>query len=177
MDDQSNLLFASRHFYEFFGIDEINAPDKSILSLVPPAVAEALLGIHLRVLETGISEDHIQRIKWADGSDYVFHIDIFPIEGISGRKILGGHAVNLTEKFNAEKRLRETNDRLLLFYPAPRVMQSGNGICKPVGRFPAMRPSWFDRISYRYTPRTFLVAQAHSSGRPEPGGGCRKTKH
>lgn len=114
VDDQSNLLFASRHFYEFFGIDETNAPDKSILSLVPPAVAEALLGIHLRVLETGKSEDHIQRIKWADGSDYVFHIDIFPIEGISGRKVLGGHAVNLTEKYNAEKRLRETNDRLLL---------------------------------------------------------------
>lgn len=81
---------------------------------MPPAIAEALLEKHLRVLETGISEDLIQPIKWADGSDFVFHIDIFPIEGISGKRVLGGHAVNLTDKFKAEKMLRETNDRLLL---------------------------------------------------------------
>lgn len=114
VDDQANLLFASRHFYDFFNIDELTAASKSLLALVPPTVAETLTGIHLRVLETGISEDLIQPVKWADGTDYVFHIDIFPIEGISGKKVLGGHAVNLTEKFNAEKKLRETNDRLLL---------------------------------------------------------------
>ncbi len=114
VDEQASLLFASRNFYDFFGIEEEAAARKSLMELVPPAVAEALLEKHLRVLETGISEEIIQTIKWADGSDFVFHIDIFPIEGISGKKVLGGHAVNLSEKFNAEKKLRETNDRLLL---------------------------------------------------------------
>ncbi len=114
VDEQACLLFASRNFYEFFGIDERTAANKSLLELIPSSVAEALLEKHLRVLETGISEDLIQPLRWADGSDYIFHIDIFPIEGISGKKVLGGHAVNLTDKLQAEKKLRETNDRLLL---------------------------------------------------------------
>jgi len=114
VDEQASLLFASRNFYEFFGIEEEVAAKKSLVDLVPPAIAETFLEKHLRVLDTGISEDLIQRIKWADGSDFVFHIDIFPIEGISGKKVLGGHAVNLTDKFKAEKKLQETNDRLLL---------------------------------------------------------------
>jgi PAS domain S-box-containing protein len=114
VDEKASLLFASRNFYDFFRIEEDTAATKSLVELVPPSIAEALLEKHLRVLETGISQDLIQTIKWADGSDYVFHIDIFPIEGISGKKVLGGHAVNLTDKSKAEKKLQETNDRLLL---------------------------------------------------------------
>ncbi len=114
VDEQASLLFASRNFYEFFGIAEETAAQKNLVELVPQAIAVALLEKHLRVLETGVSEDLVLPIKWADGSDHIFHIDIFPIEGIYGKKVLGGHAINLTDKFKAEKRLRETNDRLLL---------------------------------------------------------------
>jgi PAS domain S-box-containing protein len=53
-------------------------------------------------------------VKWADGTDFVFHINIFPIEGVTSKKMLGGHAVNLTEKFKVEKQLFEANERLLL---------------------------------------------------------------
>ncbi len=114
VDEKATLLFASRNFYEFFGLEETCSTKKNLLELMPHSIREALLEKHLQVLETGVSQDMIQPVKWADGSDYVFHIDIFPIEGVSGKRILGGHAVNMTEKFNAEKRLRETNDRLLL---------------------------------------------------------------
>lgn len=114
VDEDAGLLFASQNFYEFFGIEESKAVKKSILELVPKPVGDALLQKHMQVLESGQSQDLVQPIKWADGSDFIFHIDIFPIDGISGRRVLGGHAVNMTDKFNAEKRLRETNDRLLL---------------------------------------------------------------
>jgi PAS domain S-box-containing protein len=114
VDEQANLLFASQKFYEFFNIDEKQAAHKNLLELVPPSIAEALLDRHMQVLETGKSADVIHPVKWADGTDYVFHIDIFPIEGIGGKKILGGHAVNLTDKYEAEKKLNDTNDRLML---------------------------------------------------------------
>lgn len=114
VDEDARLLFASRHFYSFFNLDEHTAQLKNILELVPPAVAEALHSKHVQVLETGVSTEAIQQIKWADGSAYYFHIDIFPVEGIAGKKILGGHAVNLTEKYTAERKLQETNERLLL---------------------------------------------------------------
>lgn len=114
VDEDARLLFASRHFYSFFNLDEHSAQLKNMLELVPPAVADALHNKHVQVLETGISTEAIEQIKWADGSAYFFHIDIFPVEGIAGKKILGGHAVNLTEKYTAEKKLQETNERLLL---------------------------------------------------------------
>ncbi len=113
VDEEGCLLFASRNFYDFFNIDESDAVHKNILELVPPAIADTLYETHLRVLETGEPADLIRSVKWADGSDYVFHIDIFPVEGLSGKKVLGGHAVNLTDKYEAEKKLRDTNERLL----------------------------------------------------------------
>lgn len=114
VDEDARLLFASHQFYSFFNINEAEAQQKSIIELVPPSVADALMEKHLRVLETGTPAEAIETIRWADGSDYIFHIDIFQVEGIAGKKILGGHAINLTDKYEAEKKLRETNDRLLL---------------------------------------------------------------
>ncbi len=114
VDEKASLLFASNYFYEFFGIDETVTAHKSILKLLPSALAEAMYKKHLLVLETGTPADLIQTIRWADGSAFIFHIDIFPIEGISGKKVLGGYAVNFTDKYDAEKKLKETNERLLL---------------------------------------------------------------
>ncbi|MBI5373593.1 MAG: PAS domain S-box protein [Sphingobacteriales bacterium] len=114
VNEKASLLFASKYFYEFFGINEATAANQSLLKLVPSPVAEAMYKKHLQVLETGKPTDVIQTIKWADGSEYIFHIDIFPIEGVPGKKILGGYAVNLTDKYETEKKLRETNERLLL---------------------------------------------------------------
>ena len=35
----------------------------------------------------------LQKVKLADGTNSVFHINIFPIDGVSSKKMLGGHAV------------------------------------------------------------------------------------
>ncbi|MBN8685627.1 MAG: PAS domain S-box protein [Chitinophagales bacterium] len=114
VDEAGQLVFASKNFFEFFRIQEADSLQRNILELVPRSLAEELMLKHQRVLETGETVEAIQRINWADGSEFIFHIDIFLIEGISGKKIIGGHAVNLTDKFSAENKLRATNDRLLL---------------------------------------------------------------
>ncbi len=113
VDEDSNLIFANHAFYQYFGIDEKKAIDKKITDIVPVA-AEALYEKHMQVLSTGTATELIEKVKWANGTEFVFHINIFPIEQMGERKLLGGHAVNLSEKHNIERRLRETNDRLLL---------------------------------------------------------------
>jgi PAS domain S-box-containing protein len=66
------------------------------------------------VLQTGVPVETVQNANLADGTNLVFHINIFPINGAGNKKMLGGHAVNLSENYAAEKQLREANDRLLL---------------------------------------------------------------
>jgi PAS domain S-box-containing protein len=132
VDEDSTLVFASHAFYQYFGLDEKKAVNKKIGDIIPAVVADALYEKHIQVLETGQPSELIEKVKWADGTDFVFHINIFPIEGIAGKKLLGGHAVNLAEKYNTEKKLRETNDRLLLLTRATSDaiwewdMQTGN---------------------------------------------------
>jgi len=77
-------------------------------------VAKSLYEKHIQVLETGMPAEFIEKVKWADGTDFIFHINIFIIEGISNKRILGGHAVNLADKYATEQKLREANERLLL---------------------------------------------------------------
>lgn len=114
MDEDSNLHFASTSFYEYFGLREEEAVSKCIYDLVPPIVTRSLRRIHEEVLKTGKSMEVVEKAKWSDGSNFVFHVNIFPIDGLSGKRMVGGHAVNLADRFAAEKKLQETNERLLL---------------------------------------------------------------
>ncbi len=114
VDESATLLFASTSFYRYFGLKEEESVNKNILALIPSAVGEALHDKHLQVLETGVSLETIEKMKWSDGTNFVFHINLFPIQGIANKKMVGGHAVNMAEKFATEKKLREANERLLL---------------------------------------------------------------
>jgi PAS domain S-box-containing protein len=49
----------------------------------------------------------------ADGTTSIFLIHLFPIADENGRKMAGGHAVHLPDKFEIENRLRESNEQLL----------------------------------------------------------------
>ena len=113
VDEDTNLVFANQAFYEHFQIDEKKSINKNIVELIPPHVAETLYEKHLQVSQTGVPSQTMQRVKCADRTDFVFHINIFPIHGVNHKKLLGGHAVNVTDKFNTERQLREANDRLL----------------------------------------------------------------
>ncbi len=114
VDEDTHLLQASRSFYRYFGLDEKIARGRKISELVPADIFNALVEKHLRVLEKGEPVDVTEKIKWADGSRFYFHINIFSIEGVNGKRLLGGHAVNVAEKYAVEKQLRLANERLLL---------------------------------------------------------------
>lgn len=114
VDEDARLLFGNRAFFDFFNLDAEGALYRPIGDLIPAEVADAMYGRHLQVLQTGQPLQMVETARRADGSTLTYHINLFPVEGISGRKLLGGHAVNLAEKYAVEKQLRETNERLLL---------------------------------------------------------------
>ncbi len=114
VNEDAKLVFASKAFYQYFGIDEGKSVNKNLAELVPGPVAKALYEKHVQVLQTGVPAEILQKVKLADGANFVFHINIFPIDGVSSKKMLGGHAVNLSDKYAVEQQLRDANDRLLL---------------------------------------------------------------
>lgn len=113
VDADENLVYASGSFYDYFGIDKKEIAGKKIREIIPDAVANALYEKHVQVLKTGVPVETEEKVKLADGTKLIFHVTIFPIESPSGEKLVGGHAVNLADKYKIEKQLRETNDRLL----------------------------------------------------------------
>jgi PAS domain S-box-containing protein len=112
VDEDAHLIFANPSFLHYFGLSEKDL-DKKLTELVPVAVADSLYEDHLQVLETGEALKKEQKVKWADGSNLSFLIHIFPISGLGDKKMLGGHAVPLADKYAIEKQLREANEKLL----------------------------------------------------------------
>ena len=114
LDEHGTLLYANEAFYQYFVITEANALNKNIIDIVPNMVAETFLTRHFQVLKTGCSVEAVEKVKWSDGTNFNFHVNIFPIGGSMSKKLVGGHAVNLADKYEVEKQLREANDRLLM---------------------------------------------------------------
>src|SRR5262249_40853569 len=113
VDEEGKLVFGSKAFFYYFALNEKESLHKNLVDLVPSVVAKALYEKHTRVLRTGTPLQTVEKIKWADGTNFVFHINLFPIDGVTGKKLLGGHAVNLADKYKTEKQLQEANERLL----------------------------------------------------------------
>ena len=112
VDEDAHLIFANPSFYHYFGLSEKDLT-KKLTELVPAPVADSLYQDHLQVLETGEALKKEQKVRWADGSNLSFLIHIFPISGLNDKKMLGGHAVPLANKYAIEKQLREANEQLL----------------------------------------------------------------
>jgi PAS domain S-box-containing protein len=113
VDEDTRLVFASSAFCQQFGLDEQDCLDRPMAELVPPIVYSALYEKHMTVFNTGRAVKTSERVMLADGTNYVSHINIFPVEIIKGKKMVGGYAVNLPDTTRIEGELREANQRLL----------------------------------------------------------------
>lgn len=113
IDETTALQIASQAFYDHFSLIEKECIGAKITDIVPPSVASALYNIHLKVFETGKPIQTTEKIKWADGSHTISHIHLFPIQSGSGKKLLGGQAINLPDKSRLEKELKDAHQRML----------------------------------------------------------------
>ena len=113
LDEEAVLHFASGAFYHHFGINEKESIGVKVTDLVPAAVTRAVYEKHIEVFETGKPVQFSEKIKWADGTHSVSHINIFPIQSVSGKKMVGAQAINLPDKSRLEKELKEVKERML----------------------------------------------------------------
>lgn len=113
IDEEEVLLFASKAFLQYFNVSENAAIGKKITDVVPSAIFQDLYIQHLEVLDRGQPIQVTQQRELASGRTIVSHINLFPIIMPSGRRLVGGQAVNIADKSKLEKELMRAQERLL----------------------------------------------------------------
>lgn len=115
VDEEERLVFANHSFCERFEINGSNAIGKKLSELLPPAVADLFFEKNTQVLKSGKFIEAEKKIELAGGMSFNLLIHFFPVNLLSGKKLLGGFAVKLSGKQLVESQLREANERLLNF--------------------------------------------------------------
>ncbi len=112
VDDDETLLFASQAFLDYFHLNEKESIGKKISRLLPSNIVLSLYSHHLEVLDTGKPIKTTQQLELASGENIVSHINIFPIDMPSGKRLMGGQAVSIPDKSKLEKELHKVQQRL-----------------------------------------------------------------
>ena len=115
IDEEATLHFASNAFYRHFGLIEKDCINAKVTDLVPHAVTRAVFEHHIQVFKTGKPVQATEKVKWANGTHSITHLHIFPINNVSGKKLVGALAINVPDKNKLEKELKEAHDRVLNF--------------------------------------------------------------
>jgi len=111
VDEETKLLYANASFFKYLNLDE-KAIGKNIVDIVPKVIAVALENKHRQVLKTGLAQRVQEKMYLADGTMMVYWINLFPVQSVAGKKMIGGEAINITDRFKAEERLQQVNERL-----------------------------------------------------------------
>lgn len=108
-DEKGNLVYANPLFISHVGLKESDI-GRNIYSFSDRQMADRVMARNHEVLKTGmpvISEDVL---RMPDGRSLHFLANWFLVSGKHG-KLIGGHAIDITGKINAEQNLRLMHER------------------------------------------------------------------
>ncbi len=149
-DAAGRMLYTSQTYSRLFQVPN-EVMGKTLSELYAPEIATQFLRHVRQVMETDRPVDVIEVAPRPDGTLGEFLVYKFPIHELSGQRVVGGVAVDITEREQAKKALRSLNERLhYLLTNAPVVIFS----CKAEGDFAA--------TSMSENVRTILGHESHA---------------
>ena len=92
VDEDGYLLNANLAFFKKFDLEPKRSVNKLIISLVPPEFSSRLTIQHRKVLNTSKSVRTNVRVPQQDDSIVTYHVHLFPLAPIAGRRVLAGIA-------------------------------------------------------------------------------------
>jgi PAS domain S-box-containing protein len=102
-DSEGRLIYHNRPFERFFRQGEEELLGKTELELFPPDVARKLRENDLAVVSAGKTVEMVERVPSPDGVWRDWLVLKFPFQDASGRTLIGGVAVDITDRRRAEK--------------------------------------------------------------------------
>lgn len=108
-DEEGNFVYGNTLFLERTGGDN-SSIGKNIRELATPHMADSILARNRQVLVSGqslITEDELQL---QDGTVQYFIANWFPLQG-TGKRLIGGHAIDITERKNDAQKIAKMHER------------------------------------------------------------------
>lgn len=114
IDEDTRLISASDSFYKHFNLSADNCVGKKVSNFIPSTFLRAVYDKHIKVLSTNQPVDTVKQVQWANGDQFNFQINIFPLAcPHSGKRLLAGQAVNVPDSTSLEKELRQAKERIV----------------------------------------------------------------
>lgn len=107
-DEQGRYVYANRRREGMFGIKIENLIGKTNFDWLPKEVAQALQKHDQRVLSLWQKSEALQTVPMPDGATRFWLVLKFPFEHSDGRKFVGGVAIDVTKRREAEEKLRRS---------------------------------------------------------------------
>ena len=114
-DEQGQLLYLSPTYFRMFNFPQLDAVGKNIFDIYTTEFAQQFIENNQRVFETKQVFETIEAAPRPDGSVGEFLVYKFPIATGSGETLLGGVAVDITERRQAEAALARSQQELTDF--------------------------------------------------------------
>lgn len=108
-DENGNFVYGNPLFLERTGSDN-SSIGKNVRELASANMAESVLARNRQVLLSGQSIITEDELVLEDGSKRYFLANWFPLPGTT-RKLIGGHAIDITERKNDGEKIAEMHER------------------------------------------------------------------
>lgn len=114
-DDNGRMIYVSQTYLQTFQLPVTTASDligKTVFEIFPQEIAQEFLGNIHWVAKTHLVLETIEKAPRIDGEIGDFLVYKFPLQGLSGQALVGGIAVDVTERVQAEQSLQQLNQEL-----------------------------------------------------------------
>lgn len=111
-DKQGQILYLNPTYFRMFQFQNQDAVGKNILDIYPAEFAQKFLENNQRVFATGQVLEMIETAPLLDGNVGEFLVYKFPVKNGAGETLLGGIAVDITERRRVEQALRASEQHL-----------------------------------------------------------------
>lgn len=105
-DAEGRYVYGNRLYQELLGLEPGTIAGKFTSELFPPEVVSQMAATDTAVAVRGTREQYVLTVPRDDGS-HRFLVFKFPVEDPSGQRLVGGVAVDLTERLRTEADLAE----------------------------------------------------------------------
>jgi PAS domain S-box-containing protein len=119
-DDAGRLVYVNRKFEQGFGCKSSEVLGKPAFDWLPPETARRLAESDEAVLTSGQAAEVVETVPKTDGRMREWLLMKFPIKSESGRTLLGGVGMDVTDRRGSERQLQQSESQFRdLFDDAP----------------------------------------------------------
>lgn len=111
-DEQGRIIYINEPFERVFNVNLADLQGKTDFDWMPEATAKQVRENDLTVLSTGKTIEVIETVPTPDGFLHYWLVLKFLVKDACGQRLLGGVAIDISDRKHAEEALQQANEKL-----------------------------------------------------------------